>query len=143
MLTKWEDLFEANQNVTKNKQLMSQYFDLANKPTISSLKAIQQKTKKVINNIAEASTDLITEEEVKILLVLMEHKACELLLNDDAPEYFKAIGEKVCDQVDSLSFTEKSQTLKKYKTPALEDINKQRLRVQEKILKKWNKVVPD
>ena len=67
----------------------------------------------------------------------MQHKACELLLNDNAPEYFKAIGEKVCDKVDSLSFTEKSQTLKKYKTPALEDINKQRLKIQERILKKW------
>ena len=136
----WENLFEVNKNVAENKILMRQYFDSLDKPTITSPEAIKGKSKEEYKKIAIASTDLITEEEVKILLVLMEHKACALLINDNAPESFQKIGKKICNQVDSLCITDKdttSEIKKKYNKPMLHSISKDRIAIQQKILKRW------
>ena len=136
----WENLFEVHKNVAQNKASMTPYFDSLDTPTITSPDALQGKSKEEIKKIAIASTNIITEEEVKILLILMKYKACGLLMNDIAPESFQNIGKKICDQVDSLSITDESTTSEikqKYNKPTLENISPDRMSVQRKILKKW------
>ena len=129
----WENLFEVHKNVAQNKASMTPYFESLDTPTITSPDAIKDKSKEEINKIAIASTNIITEEEVKILLILMKYKACGLLMNDIAPESFKTIGENVCDQVDYLSITDETTTSEikqKYNKPTLEKISEDRMSVQ-------------
>ena len=53
----------------------------------------------------------------------MQHNLCELLQNDDAPEYFQNSGNKICDKVTFLSITD--------------EIDKERMGIQKTILKRW------
>ena len=55
--------------------------------------------------------------------VLMQHSLCELLQNDDAPDYFQNIYNTICDEVDFLSITN--------------EIDKERIGIQKTILKRW------
>ena len=135
-----ENLFEVNQNFAENKRLMTQYFETLETPTPEGIKG---KSKKEIKNIAKASTNEITEKEVKVLLLLIQYKLCELFKNDDAPgypKYFQNLCNKFCDEVTFLSITDETTTSeikKQYNKPTFKDINKERQAIQQKILEKW------
>ena len=70
----------------------------------------------------------------------MQHNLCKLLKNDDAPEYFQNIGNKICNEVSFLSITDETTTSemkKRYNQPTLSQIGTNRMRIQKKILKQW------
>ena len=135
-----EDLIETNNNVRNNKKSLSNYFDLTDKPSITSPEALKQKSKGEIDNIALESTNVITEEEVDILLILIKNEACGILMNEEAPDCFNAIHKKVYKHHESLSFTDMTLKLKiqtEHKTPTPHSISKERLAIQKSIWKRW------
>ena len=96
-----------------------------------------------MKNIANASTNEITEKEVKVLLVLMEYKLCELLKKDNPPrypKYFQDLCNKICDHVTFLSITNEttsSEIKKRYNEPTLNEVNNKTMATLKRIMKRW------